>query len=321
MIHLPELQPHLAILPAFLIPLLIAGATAAAGMYSSHRNAKAQEETNEAQIKLTREMYDKQRADAVTDYNKQTAYNSPLQQMQRFKEAGLNPQLIYGSGGISMPAPQIKQATASTPSLIAPKIDTSSISQGLSKYYDTTQQQVTTDNLKKQTDLLTKETALKDMQIAKLGIENSTGEFNLNQAKRLQDTTVEKALLDNQLTQQEISSSKTNQQINIDTNERNKLQASKNLQKTTLEIMQAKLNMAKTPLEIQQLQTVIKSLQSENVIKAFQAKMATLNVQPNDPFYYRALQLFLNKLGTNIYGNQADTLDQITRELLQKLPK
>jgi hypothetical protein len=35
------------------------------------------------------------RSYALSDWNRQNAYNSPAQQMQRFKEAGLNPNLIY----------------------------------------------------------------------------------------------------------------------------------------------------------------------------------------------------------------------------------
>ena len=31
--------------------------------------------------------------------DRQNAYNSPVQQMARYKEAGLNPNMIYGSGG------------------------------------------------------------------------------------------------------------------------------------------------------------------------------------------------------------------------------
>jgi len=37
----------------------------------------------------------KNRQWALQDWNRQNAYNSPLQQMQRYKEAGLNPNLIY----------------------------------------------------------------------------------------------------------------------------------------------------------------------------------------------------------------------------------
>jgi hypothetical protein len=40
--------------------------------------------------------YARQRADALADWNRVNEYNSPLAQMTRYKEAGLNPNLIYG---------------------------------------------------------------------------------------------------------------------------------------------------------------------------------------------------------------------------------
>lgn len=40
--------------------------------------------------------YAKQRADALADWNRVNEYNSPIAQMTRYKQAGLNPNLIYG---------------------------------------------------------------------------------------------------------------------------------------------------------------------------------------------------------------------------------
>lgn len=56
---------------------------------------------------------------ALQDWNMQNAYNSPQQQMQRYKEAGLNPNLIYSqmSNG-----PAVRSSEA-----IAPKLDESAL--------------------------------------------------------------------------------------------------------------------------------------------------------------------------------------------------
>lgn len=42
--------------------------------------------------------YQRDRKDALEDWHRNNEYNSPKAQMQRYKEAGLNPQLIYGQG-------------------------------------------------------------------------------------------------------------------------------------------------------------------------------------------------------------------------------
>jgi hypothetical protein len=43
------------------------------------------------------------RKNALSDWNRQNAYNNPKQQMQRYKEAGLNPNLIYNQQNTAQP--------------------------------------------------------------------------------------------------------------------------------------------------------------------------------------------------------------------------
>ena len=54
-------------------------------------------QTNQANKELAKYQYDL----AVDMWNKQNEYNSPKAQMERFREAGLNPNLIYGNGAAS----------------------------------------------------------------------------------------------------------------------------------------------------------------------------------------------------------------------------
>lgn len=61
----------------------------------------------------------KNRQWALQDWNRQNAYNSPAQQMQRFKEAGLNPNLIYTQQNTAAP---VRSTDA-----IAPKLDPDSL--------------------------------------------------------------------------------------------------------------------------------------------------------------------------------------------------
>jgi hypothetical protein len=83
-------------------------------------NAGAQLLTNRAQKKSNLEMYNTQRQDALADWNRQNQYNSPEAQMTRFKEAGLNPHLIYGQMTTGQP---IKTPEAKAPNYVAPQAD------------------------------------------------------------------------------------------------------------------------------------------------------------------------------------------------------
>ena len=56
------------------------------------------------------------RRNARKDWNAQNAYNHPSQQMQRLKEAGLNPNLVYGGGATTIAQP-IKSPDAQVPNI------------------------------------------------------------------------------------------------------------------------------------------------------------------------------------------------------------
>jgi hypothetical protein len=110
-------------------PLITAGASLLGNLF----NIGSQNRTNQRQQSVNEQMYNRQRADALADWNMQNAYNSPSQQMQRFKEAGLNPNLIYGQMTNS---PVVRSTDQKAPDFVAPKIDTNIPGNPLSQYYD-----------------------------------------------------------------------------------------------------------------------------------------------------------------------------------------
>lgn len=117
------------------IPLLLGAALIGGGatLGASAYNNLSQSRQNYLSQRFSREMYERQRADALADWNMQNAYNSPSQQMQRFKEAGLNPNLIYGQMTNS---PVIRSSDVKQPDFVAPRIDPNAIGNIISNYYD-----------------------------------------------------------------------------------------------------------------------------------------------------------------------------------------
>lgn len=53
---------------------------------------------NGLQYRQTKSLYDYQHSQNVQDWYRENQYNSPVEQMQRLKAAGLNPNLVYQSG-------------------------------------------------------------------------------------------------------------------------------------------------------------------------------------------------------------------------------
>ena len=73
---------------------IIGGVTS---LFGSGLSYKGQREANKTNIELAQQA----REHDVDMWNRQNAYNTPEMQMQRLREAGLNPNLMYASGQAS----------------------------------------------------------------------------------------------------------------------------------------------------------------------------------------------------------------------------
>lgn len=70
----------------------------AAQLYDSHQNRKAAEENQRRTIAANKAEAELAYQRQVAFWEMQNLYNSPASQMQRFRDAGLNPHMIYGHG-------------------------------------------------------------------------------------------------------------------------------------------------------------------------------------------------------------------------------
>lgn len=113
--------PHHIEMPWFLaaLPWIVSALTAAGSTAASLRQSKKQ---NEANMEMAK--YSASANQAAID--RQNAYNTPKNQMQRFSEAGLNPNLIYGqgnagnqSGAPQMPSPGMTAGLVQMPELLS----------------------------------------------------------------------------------------------------------------------------------------------------------------------------------------------------------
>lgn len=103
----------------FIAPL-IAGVSS---LFGAGLNAASQKSANSTNMKIARY----QNAWNLEQWNRENEYNLPTAQMARLKAAGLNPNLVYGSGGAS---------TTSAPSPRAAAANYQAIDYGLDKPVD-----------------------------------------------------------------------------------------------------------------------------------------------------------------------------------------
>jgi len=200
------------------------GSSAGAGLgamvagVTSIGNALLQYRANNKNIKFQREANQKARENAiiqaiterkwaVKDWHRQNAYNHPLQQMQRLKEAGLNPNLVYGSG-VETTAGPVPNTNVSTPEVRAPHMEPVQLDamNPLLAFYDLQARGLQNDNLQYNADILqanadfirTKTAVeaqnLKDKQLA-YGIQTKSA-----------DAIIQERFLKNQMLEQQIES-------------------------------------------------------------------------------------------------------------------
>lgn len=264
------------------LPLIAAGASLA----SSAINAGSQSATNQSQLSYSREMYDKQRADALADWNRQNEYNSPSAQMTRFKEAGLNPNLIYGQMSQS---PVVRSSSVEGYSPKAPQVDLGNAAamglQGLSTYQDTQLKNVQTNLVKEQIKNASTDNLLKQLDAAKKnaespfwqGIAQSSAEaLKIQNEQRLQDLTFNKEM-------NPIKLESGQYQLN-------------NLIKD-LEVKAQSMNLSSA--QESNYRQLTKNLLTEGGLKSLELDLRKAGVNPNDPAVLRIMTQALN-LGEGI---------------------
>lgn len=171
---------------ASLIPSIIAGG---ASLLGNAINAGSQLGTNSSQLSYSKEMYDKQRADALSDWNMQNEYNSPSAQMARFKEAGLNPNLIYGQMSNS---PVVRTSSPQSYNPTAPQVDLGRTGgMALDAYFDTKLKSAQIDNLKEQNYVLKQDQLIKMYEGISKNLQNQKSQFEVNNQKELLKTTLD----------------------------------------------------------------------------------------------------------------------------------
>lgn len=122
----------------------------------------------------------------------QNEYNSPAAQMKRFTDAGLNPNLMYGTGSVG------GGNQSSTPRAHVPTIenelknlDLTQFLGVMSQYQNYNIQREQIDNIRANREYIEAKTFNERLKIPLFGLDKDTREFNLGQAKRLSNTQVD----------------------------------------------------------------------------------------------------------------------------------
>lgn len=306
---------------------VVAAIAAGTQLATSGLNAASQTGTNKKQMKFAREMYDRQRSDALADYAMQNEYNSPVSQMKRFKEAGLNPNLIYGQGASMADASPIRSAQTGSYNPTAPRYDLgTAASAGIGAYYDSQVKQATVDNLKAANTQILADVALKNMQTAQVGantantLQNTkTSEYDLDYKKEIRASQISALSLANEQAtkniQQTMQATVSSRDANVRANE---LQPY-NVANSISDLLTAESNRDTSKLTRDRMRVDIENAKKDGTLKDFDIKLREMGILPGDPWYYKAAKQLYDAVSPNAANSKA--ISTAAGEVLGKIRK
>lgn len=249
-------------------------------------NYAAATRNNRMQLAYNREMYDRQRADALSDYNMQNQYNSPMAQMARFSQAGLNPNLIYkqsNEGGT------VRSTDAKSYNPTAPKFESMDVANIIAQSQQSANIQAQTDliNERVQTEKLTQQ--LKQWDALMKPLDYASKETKNYVAGELAETQVEAG-------KQGLNQLLANIKATTERNEReNQLQPGKiSIQNKTIDaiaenILYTKTKEKLTNQQIQNLQAVLQQVKTSTELQQTEIDLRKKGFSYNDPYYIRVV--------------------------------
>lgn len=176
--------------------------TGAAGILDSVVGGIFQASANKKNRQFALQQYERERKDALADWNMNNLYNSPGAQMARLKEAGLNPNLVYGNGGSIMQAATVRDADMGN--YQQQPLPGTKLGESMAQIYNIKLQQAQVDNVKALTEVAKVEAGLKAVQALKTLMEKNTGQFDLDRKEELKQIIFEQASSNLGLTKSQI---------------------------------------------------------------------------------------------------------------------
>lgn len=270
-------------------PLAAAAIAAGATALSTGGQIYAAGKMNKKTRQWNEKMYGIQRQDAMNDWNMQNAYNSPEAQMQRFKAAGLNPNLIYGqqNEGATVRSTDVKSWNPETPDI------QTGVKNSIEAFADYTLQQEQVKNMQAARENMAADKLVKEATAVNLLTQGQTMEFDLGQKQRLADTIMQQATATLRQTQ-------TTTQLNINADERADAQNAQSLKEGAERILNSQMQRAVSKEQIDQIRATAQNLRSGSALNQAEIHLREKGIYPGDPIWIRTLIQLIDKHGTDL---------------------
>lgn len=242
---------------------------------------------NKKSRKFALEMYERQKADNIRFWQMQNEYNSPQAQMNRFQEAGLNPNLVYGQGN-SGNAGSVATPDVKSPEFRVPEFGRH-IADGLQNYYDTQIKQASLDNLKKQGTVLDEEALLKAATTRQTEAQTAMSSFNLGLEQDLRETSLD-------FRRQTLLQLKQAMDLSIRKDAREAAANSTSIQEAIERMKSMAIQRGATKAQINEINERIKLLSKDGTIKDMEIALKKQGMTWSDPLWTRLTSQLIDKI-------------------------
>lgn len=237
----------------------------------------AQGKTNKKTREWNEKMYGLQRENALADWKMQNEYNHPSAQMARLREAGLNPNLVYGKGADNTASAVRSSSSGNWSPEVAPHRDMSFFS-----HMDVQMKQAQIDNLRVQNTVATQEALLKAATTANVAQSTEKGKFDLGLAQELRTTSLEAA-------KENLRKLTTGIDIDLQANERAAAMNSANLSQAAENILKMRQERSTSETQRRSIEQQIENLKKEGTLKQLDIELKNKGIQPSDNIFMRIL--------------------------------
>lgn len=257
--------------------------TGAASLIGTGASAVSQGKLNKRNRQWQEKMYEKQRTDRLSDWERQNAYNSPQAQMDRLSAAGLNPNLVYGKGADNTAGP-VSEATVGNWN---PKpMDFSGLGRGaadsLAAYNNFRLGSAQIGNLETKNTVNVQDAALKAASAGNVQMSTAKTEFELGMARDLKETSMD-------LQRETLRKLMADTKYTLDNNERAAATTASSLREAAHRILLLREQTASTAQQREHVRSQIRNLDANTEFKMLENNLMRNNVRPNDPFWWSAL--------------------------------
>lgn len=246
--------------------------------------------TNWQAQKFSKNMYDRSYRDNVAFWDKQNEYNTPANQMQRFRDAGLNPNLIYGQGNAGnaspIPTPDTLPVNFREPDLNAGKIDGLP---ALMAQADLRIKAAQADNLETQNAVIRQDAVLRGFQAERAG-------YDLGFERQLTDVSADAR-------RESLRKLKLENDVLLNRDAREAAMNASNVNEAAQRMLTLIEQRKAMPLErgriradTERIRSTISLMAKDGTLKDFEIALRQQGINPNDPLWARYVGMFLSDI-------------------------